>query len=338
MLSLYLVTPVKHKFLMSLPYLLNASLVLTDLSDTKLIYCFGESHAYISGPLNFLPELTLGFYIVMLGIYSVIFLAGKFYSKSIVVMFMVVSTILSEIGESVGFSEGYSETVIVVEMIIYYFFLTSIEHSRMQKELYESRIALEQDRLKLLVAQIQPHFIFNTLVTIQSLCYTDSEKAADCIDVFGDYLRANIDSLSSDKPIDFSAELEHIRQYVALEKAGIDFDFKLITELESIDFKIPPLTVQPLVENAVKHGAMSRRDGSGIIRIKTEILGEEITITVTDNGLGADLTAKQKEHKSVGIENIRQRLKVQCDGTLKVHTDEGGCTAIITIPQTKTLS
>ena len=100
-------------------------------------------------------------------------------------------------------------------------------------------------------------------------------------------------------------------------------------------FMIPPLTVQPIAENAIKHGALTRRDGTGKVVIKTEDHGENIVITVSDNGTGAKLTDKQKEHRSVGIENAKKRLAVQCGGTLDVNIGENGCTAVITLPKTR---
>ena len=95
---------------------------------------------------------------------------------------------------------------------------------------------------------------------------------------------------------------------------------------------MPPLTVQPIVENAIKHGALTRSDGTGRVTIKTEDTGDTIVITITDNGTGADLTDKQKEHYSIGIENAKKRLALQCGGTLKVELTSDGSTAMITIP------
>ena len=321
LLELYLVAIVKHKKLLLIPYIVSSVLVFIDLFDTRLIYYFNEKHNYLGGPLSILPVSVLIFYVMLLGIESMhILRQGER------------TAIVTALGEELGFAKETTETVTAAEMIIYYFFLAAINYSETQAKLYKSRIELEQQRLRLLVVQIQPHFIFNALATIQSLCYTDSEAAADCIDVFGDYLRANINSLSSDEPISFASELEHIEQYIRLEKASRDENFTVIYELREKDFKIPPLTVQPLVENAIKHGALSRRDGKGYVKIRTERAGTNIVITVTDNGVGASLTDKQKEHQSVGIENVRKRLGLQFGGTLEVNLSDTGATSVITLP------
>lgn len=200
-------------------------------------------------------------------------------------------------------------------------------------ELEQSKRELEQSKVRLLVAQIQPHFIFNCLATIQALCYVDSKSAADSINVFGDYLRANIDSISSDDFISFSSEMKHVEQYVKLERISTDISINVIYELEIQDFMIPPLTIQPIVENAIKHGALTRRDGSGMVKIRTEEIEDKIRITITDNGKGASLTKKQKEHQSVGIQNVSQRLALKCSGTLKQKISENGAVSVIEIPR-----
>ena len=335
MLGLYLVVPLRYKLLWSIPYLVNFVLVFIDIFDTRMIYYFRPDHGFQTGPLRMLPIAVLSFYITALGFYSVLILKSGYRSKGVIAIFMTVTSEVTALGESKAFAAGHSETVTVMELIVYYFFLAAINYSETQTKLYESRIELEQERNKLLVAQIQPHFIFNSLVTIQSLCYTDGDAAADYIDVFGDYLRANIDSLSSDKPIRFESELDHINHYVTLEKASTDVDFTMIYELHVRNFNIPPLTIQPIVENAIKHGALTRRDGSGVVKIRTEEQDANIIITVTDNGAGknAALTEKQKEHRSVGIENARQRLAMQCGGTLEVEISDSGARAVIVIPK-----
>ena len=332
MLELYLVVPLKHKKLLAIPYFVNFVLAFIDIFDTRMIYWFGNGHNYNGGPLNVLPMIVLSFYVIMLGVNSVIILKSGYRSKGIIVIFMTCTSVVTVIGEEVGFARGLTETVTAAEMMIYYFFLAAINYSEAQTKLYQNRIELEHERNKLLVMQIQPHFIFNSLATIQSLCYTDSDAAADCIDVFGDYLRANINSISSNEMIDFNSELEHIEQYVRLEKASKDINFTMIYDLEIKDFKIPPLTVQPIVENAIKHGALTRRDGTGFVKIKTEEFGGMIRIIITDNGKGASLTSKQKEHQSVGTENVRQRLALMCSGTLDIELTSRGAESVITIP------
>ncbi len=200
-------------------------------------------------------------------------------------------------------------------------------------ELNNKEEILNIRQAKLMAEQMQPHFIYNSLMSIHYLICTDPEKAAQCIQDFTGYLRGNIDALTTEDPIAFSKELEHIDQYVSLERASTDREFEMIYDLKSGDFKIPALTVQPIVENAVKHGALSRKDATGFVRITTETIGEFVRITIEDNGGGTSLTEKQINNCRIGIRNARLRLDAQCGGTLTINSSENGTRAVITVPK-----
>ena len=217
-----------------------------------------------------------------------------------------------------------------VSLSLVQFFLRQEELARLRER--EATLSARQARLW--TRQIQPHFIFNTLASIEALCLLDPESAAACVEDLAGYLRGNIDGITSDEPIPFETELGHIRQYVALERADPARQFAMDYELGVTDFLIPALTVQPIVENAVKHGALSREDGGGRVLLRTEAMGSFIRITVEDNGLGdACLTEKQKESKGVGVAGTRERLEVQCGGSLTIRSGEEGTRAIILIPK-----
>ncbi len=331
-LQLYLIVPIKHKILLLTPYIIEVGVIVADLFGLNNIYGYDQGHHIKFGRLHILTAIILCFYLILLMYYSLKLIYQREYSKGMIAVFVSLSAMTTTLLEYRGIITDHTTEVAVIEILIYYFYLAAVSYNINQRELYENRIELEQERNKLLVMQIQPHFIFNSLATIQSLCYSDSDAAADCIDVFGDYLRANINSISSNEMIDFKSELEHIEQYVRLEKASTDVDFTMIYDLEIKDFKIPPLTVQPIVENAIKHGALTRRDGTGFVKITTEEFGGMVRIIVTDNGKGAALTLKQKEHQSVGTENVKQRLALMCNGTLEIELTSQGARSVITIP------
>ncbi len=332
-LELYFIAPVKRRRLILFPYFADMVIIFADLFGLNNIYGYSQKHHFISGQLHLVPAIVLCFYMILLMYYSLGFIQQREYTKALIVIFVSFSALTATLLEYWGIITDHTTEIAVIEIMIYYFYLAAVSYSRTQKELYENQLELERQRNKLLVMQIQPHFIFNSLATIQSLCYTDSDSAADCIEVFGDYLRANIDSIATDDMIEFRSELDHIGQYVKLEKASTDVNINVIYELGVSDFRIPPLTVQPIVENAIKHGAITRRDGTGFVKIMTEETADEIRITVSDNGLGASLTDKQKEHKSVGTENVRQRLALQCGGTLDINITENGSVSLIRIPK-----
>ena len=203
-----------------------------------------------------------------------------------------------------------------------------------EKKLMEAEQRLNREQAMLMTVQMQPHFIFNTLSAIEGLCQTDAQAAAESIENLSGYLRANIDALTAQTLIPFDEELRHIRQYVALEQTDPARQFHFEYELEVRDFAIPPLSVQPIVENAVKHGALTHRDGKGRVTLSTEAFGSYLRITVTDNGLASGgLTDAQRERRGVGIENTRQRLSALCGGSLEYTTGENGTKAVILIPR-----
>lgn len=203
-----------------------------------------------------------------------------------------------------------------------------------EKRIEDAERKLGRNQALLMTVQMQPHFIFNTLSSIEAMCLTDPSCAAESLENLSGYLRSNMDALTSEALISFDDELRHIRQYIALELADPARQFSFVYELDVRDFSLPALTVQPIVENAVKHGALTHRDGTGCVTLTTEKFGKYIRIMVTDNGTDdIGLTDLQREHRGIGIENTRKRLAVFCGGSLELKTGKDGTKAIILIPQ-----
>ncbi|MBP3824187.1 MAG: histidine kinase [Butyrivibrio sp.] len=205
-----------------------------------------------------------------------------------------------------------------------------------QTELYYMKEA-ENAKLKLdiLQAQIQPHFLFNSLTTIKQLCVKDPEKASEAIDTFIVYLRHNMDSLTAEKPIDFSKELEHVKGYIELQKLRFGDDLCVEYDLEFTNFKIPTLTLQPLVENAVTYGIRKSKNGQGTVIIRTKKVGDTVEVIVEDDGPGfvpEDVKdTKNKAH--IGIVNVRERVENIAGGELIIDSEIGkGTKAVIKLP------
>ena len=196
-----------------------------------------------------------------------------------------------------------------------------------KKELAESKISI-------MLSQIQPHFLYNALTSIKGLCVTDPGQAEKAIDHFSMFLRGNMDSLTAHRLIPFSQELTHCKNYLELEQLRFGPRVKVKYELEATDFYLPTLTLQPIVENAVRHGVTKSRRG-GTVRIRTENTDTGWRITVADDGVGFDPEKKCDDGRShTGIENVRMRLRSQCGGTLTVKSVPGkGTLAEITIPR-----
>ena len=192
-------------------------------------------------------------------------------------------------------------------------------------ELTESKIAI-------LISQIQPHFIYNTLGTIEQLCITEPEAASKLVRNFSLYLRGNFSELDNVKPIRFSQEMNHVKHYTDIEQIRFP-DMTIQYDLRSVEFLLPALTVQPLVENAIKHGLMGLEEG-GIVTISAYETNEFYVVEVTDDGVGFDLSAGYDETKHVGIKNIRARIEAICNGTLTIESKIGsGTKATIKIPK-----
>ena len=192
------------------------------------------------------------------------------------------------------------------------------------------QLEIANQRANVMVLQMRPHFIYNTLMSIYCLCDQDPQKARQVTMDFTNYLRKNFNAVASDSTIPFSAELEHTRAYLAVEQA--QFEDMLLVEFDTpvMHFRLPPLTLQPLVENSVKHG-MNPYSGPLYVSVRTRKTDAGIEVIVEDNGPGFDPDDESKPHTTLA--NIRQRLEMMCGGSLAIRSrDGGGTVVIITIP------
>lgn len=146
---------------------------------------------------------------------------------------------------------------------------------------------LQESQLELMMGQIQPHFVFNTLSSIRTLVMVDPTVAYDMLYDFSNYLRANIDNVTNLNGIPFSAEVSHIKSYVNIEKVRFGERLNMKFEVEKDDFKVPPLSIQPLVENAIKHGIFQRPEGGTVI-LRSYDNEKYNIIEVEDDGIGFD--------------------------------------------------
>ncbi len=194
-------------------------------------------------------------------------------------------------------------------------------------------LELQESRISIMLSQMQPHFIFNTLNTIYHLCEANPELARSTINSFSKYLRNNIDNLDCRDLIHFDKEMSFVKSYLDIEKVRFDDELQITFDLPVTNFKLPVLTVQPIVENAVKHGT-SKKEGISTLCISTRETDRYYEIEIRDTGAGFDTTLPIDERVHVGISNIRQRLRHLCNGTLNIESRLGeGTTAIIQIPK-----
>lgn len=201
------------------------------------------------------------------------------------------------------------------------------------KKLKEQEAELADGRIRIMLSQIQPHFLYNSLNSIYHLCAVDPQRAQQAISDFSDYLRGNLNSLTRTSLIGFEQELEHIRLYLSLEKMRFEDRLKIEYDIQTTDFRIPALTIQPLVENAIKHG-ISKKEEGGIVKITARKREDGYEVIVSDNGNGYDESVINKDGRiHVGIMNVRSRLEQMCQGKLLVESEPGkGTRACVWIP------
>ena len=207
-----------------------------------------------------------------------------------------------------------------------------LQRSRLEAEKSVVEAELKESRVAIMLSQIQPHFIYNTLGTIERMCLKDPQKANELVRNFSLYLRGNFSELDSVAPIQFAEELKHIEYYVNIEKVRFP-DMSIEYDVEVTEFVLPALSVQPLVENAIKHGLM-RLETGGTVVIRSYETPAHFCVEVKDDGVGFDPSLPVDEKKHVGLRNIRGRLKAMVDGALILESKPGvGTKAVIMIPK-----
>lgn len=223
-----------------------------------------------------------------------------------------------------GYAIAYLSIVLAIEIL--FFFLNVQKNIDLAKQEEKNKDA----QIKLMLSQIRPHFVYNSLSAISTLITIDPEKAASALDDFTEYLRMNLSSLSATKMIPFENELKHIRTYVALEKMRFNDRINVVYDVETVDFFLPPLTVQPIVENAIKHGILKKLEG-GTLSISTREREDAVIVEVKDDGVGFDMANIDFEEDHFGLKNIQYRLTRTCGADLDVKSEIGvGTTVTVT--------
>ena len=213
-----------------------------------------------------------------------------------------------------GYAIAYLSIIIAIEVL---FLFVNVKKNY---ELINEAKRTKEAEVKLMVSQIQPHFIYNTLSSISTLIKIDPEKAQRGLDNFTEYLRANLTSISETGLVSFENELKHIKTYLSLEKMRFDDRLNIILDIKAKDFPVPPLSIQPLVENAVKHGILQRIEG-GTLFLRTYETTDAYYVEIKDDGIGFDVndpSYKNKEH--VGLNNVKYRLSSMCHGELTINS------------------
>ncbi len=208
-----------------------------------------------------------------------------------------------------------------------------------ERELEKLKLELQLSRIRNSTSQMQPHFLYNALGSIQEVILSDPAYAADLLEDFTIHLRGCVRAMDDDRPVPFAQELDNIKAYVNIEKMRFGDKLDVQYDLRSMNFYVLPLSIQPLVENAIRHGIYQRGPQGGSVTVRTKESDDEWIVQITDNGVGFD--AEELEEKlrlgevdSTGLKNIRFRLEKLLGATLSVNSIEGvGTTVVVRIPR-----
>ena len=201
----------------------------------------------------------------------------------------------------------------------------------------ENAVKIEKIKTELMLSQISPHFIQNSITAIIYYADKDTEKTRSALINFSKYLRKNIDYKNLTELVPIEDEIEHAKVYLSLEELRFGDDLKVVFDLNTKSFSLPSLTVQPIVENAVKHGIKNSESGCGTVIIKTAETDDNYIIKVTDDGAGLDIdTLKSLDTTHTGIRNVKTRLMLFCGGDFSLESKNGqGTVCTITIPKSE---
>lgn len=201
-------------------------------------------------------------------------------------------------------------------------------------ELRQSVQTAVRTEMAFLQAQIKPHFLYNALNTMIALCPVDPDKTMRLLLELSQYLRGSFDFHNRDQFVPLQKELELIESYIYLEKARFEDRLQMEYLIEGdLKVMIPPLSIQPIVENAVRHGIMERAAG-GTVSLQISVTQDKIRVVVTDNGVGMEpeklsrLLSGRATHRGVGLINIHERLKTLNRSGLDIESRPGQGTRV----------
>ena len=334
LIELMIIVPdMKNRFLFSIPAIINTILYVTSPLTNGLMFKIDEDNTFLRGPLGYTIYFVTAFYLVVLVTVSIKSFKDNNHRKGTLLMFIICMMLTSKYLEYRNWVPGYIDEVSALSILIYYIYLISVYQQGLRESIAQKELKIAQDKVTMLQEQIRPHFIFNSLNVIRALIKRDPAKAADGIDHFADYLRAHVLTLNGPDLIKFDEELYNVKAFIALAQPSYDEPIDITYDLKATDFMLPPLSLEPIVENAVKHGI--GKEG-GYIRVSSDLIGDNYVITVENSNLGKiDYTEKERARLGVGLENTMTRLYLQLGGSIDLNRMEDKTTVTISIPAKK---
>lgn len=247
----------------------------------------------------------------------------------IMMMFLPVLPVVSYLPNAFGAELHLLFPTIFFAMLANYVRLFNLQYASLeaqQEKLHNLQIRSTTERMK-------PHYIYNVLSTIYYLCESDPALAQQAVGAFSDYLRSVLENLDAGGLIPFQRELQTIKSYVSLERMRFGDRFRISFNIEADQFLLPPFSVQPLVENAVKHG-VEHSDLVGEIRVESYETPNHFVVVVQDTCGGFDVERLRQSKTSFGLRYIQQILSMTVNGKMVVDSEIGvGTSVTIRIPK-----
>ncbi|MBQ9607626.1 MAG: histidine kinase, partial [Lachnospiraceae bacterium] len=302
-------------------------ILLLAAQHTGHLFIVHPNGSYETGAAQFLGYLFVAIFMVMDLVISFVHRKDLNYRQQAAfgcyILFPLISILVRKWIPEVYLVALASSLSMMVMLIVEIF-----EHQRKFRLQEEKNDQLKVD---LMLGQIQPHFLFNVLYVIQALC-KDNPEAAHAVRDFSMFLRHNMDSLSVNTPIPFKEELDHTQLYVSLQQLRFGTKLNVVYDLACIDFSLPTLTLQPLVENAIRYGVRKSATGEGVVKVSTKEFPDHYEVSVQDDGPGfVEGKTKNDGVSHVGINNVRERLKAVSGGSLIFNSAAGKGTKVTMI-------
>lgn len=331
-LFFYIVNPQKKYHLFWLLVDLNIIIYMTALFS-PIAFSISKDNHFIRGPLGFTSHITcviLILYLMAISLFEWRFTRGIMMFIPIINTFLIIIAIIMDSFVVTEDNRLTFLTIAVVSCTLFYYVWL---HLKFAHE-YEEKLR-NQQRTKLMLSQINPHFMINSLGAIKELC--DSKEARVAVDQFARYLQGNMETLMRQDIISFKSELEHTKAYLALEQIRFEDALQIKYDITCSDFGISTLSLQPIVENAVRHGVRGSEKDVGTVIISTREFDDRYEIKVSDDGVGFDpdnIKPKNDGREHIGIQNVRDRLKAVCNAEMIIESTPGeGTDVSIIIPK-----
>lgn len=308
---------------------INAALYSLTLVNVNLCFGIDEMNRFQSGTVPALRFSCLVLSLLFLGYLIYVSLEefqlerGKgawhlVYATVLILMAVVLDDNVGEMAQPISFLT----IAVVIDCALYYFWLHLQFVGEHEKDL------MANQRIQIMLTQIKPHFLYNSLGAIEALCDSDPRAAKQATVKFSQYLRGNMKSLSQEGMIPFEQELRHTMLYLDLEQIRFEDALQIDYDISCRDFLLPTLTLEPIAENAVRHGVREKTDGRGNVMIATKEYEDRYEVSVRDDGPGFDPGAVPADGSHVGLHNVRERLRTVCGGSLEIETAPGSGTCV----------